>query len=154
MLPSQRSTALKAIRRFPVPRFGVDRTGATKSRSLEFFALDTSWHSAREFCSSPIANEFLGLEALKTVEMRLLRYSRAGLVKRRRRKRGYEYSISLLGEERLVYLWERLGYLNPSTATGAGDKEVMRSRLKIAVFLAKKHSEERSAQLRRHDIGA
>lgn len=137
-----------------MPRFEVDRTGATKARTLEFFALDQSWYSAKEFCTSPTANEFLGLEALKTVEMRLLRYARVGLLKRRTRERGYEYSISLLGEERLVYLWERLGYLNESAASTAGDREVLRSRLKLAAFLAGKHSDERSAKLRRLGLGA
>ena len=147
MLPSLSvcATALKSSRRFPVPRVDVDRTGATKSRTLEFFVLYTGWNSAREFCLSPVAGEPLGIEFTKSVEMRLLRYERAGLLRRRRRKRGYEYSISMRGEERLVFLWERLGLLNPGTATTVEDKEVMRSRLRIASFLAKKHANERRA---------
>jgi hypothetical protein len=82
------------------------------------------------------------------VNVRLLRYTRAGLLERRRtrkrtRKR-YEYEYMLLpkGLDRYIFKLKSRGLLNPTNAKTVDQKEMMLNRIAVVRLLLEKRKEE------------
>jgi hypothetical protein len=115
MLPwdiSQRCNPTQA-KRPSVPLVNLDRSGRVKADTLEFFATKPGWHSPSDLRVDPVLGAiYPRFPDNKSIQMRLMRYSRLGILKRRRAGRKYFYSITQAGKKRLVYFWEKLGYLD------------------------------------------
>ena len=60
------------------------------------------------------------------------RYHAQRLLDRRRRSREYEYAITTVGKERLVYLWDKLGYLDPWKPSTKLELKLVKLRLEVA----------------------
>ena len=133
-------------RKFPLSLSPEDpESNTTKRDTLEYFAYNQGWHSPRDLeeGGDPRLSSIRSPEESKAIQMRLLRYSRQGLLSRRRRNRGYEYAISMKGEDRLFYLCDKLG----ETSTKKGglppeEKEKMTNRLnlKLSILEARKRA--------------
>jgi hypothetical protein len=80
--------------------------------TLEYFLLNPGWSHTWTIRLSPeLSSVVMGEEESHAIQMRILRYSRQGLLERRKSSghRGFEYSITIKGEDRLFYLWEKMG---------------------------------------------
>jgi hypothetical protein len=94
---------------FPLPTF-VDRSGRIKQHTLESFLLHSGWHKPNELVDDPALGVMWEPAASsRKIQMRLTRYTRQGLLSRRKARRGYEYSLARGGENRLMYLWQKFG---------------------------------------------
>jgi hypothetical protein len=123
------------IQRYPIHWEPIDRTGSIKAGTLEFFIMNPGPHKALELYTAPLLASPIMQVGKKSIEVRLLQYYRAGLLRRRREKRAYLYSITTEGEARLMYLWERLGYLDPVKARSDDEKELVKQRVKVCISL-------------------
>jgi len=119
----------------------IDRSGQVKARTLEFFVINAGPHKAKELYSDPGVASPLVKEG-RSIEIRLLKYCRMGLLRRERDGRAYKYTITTEGEDRLRHLWDRLGYLNPILAGTEEDRDVLRKRLRTCIALTDKHLKE------------
>lgn len=98
-------------RRYSRPIIDVDRSGMIKLSTLQ--SLIFEWKSAKELGKNPLFLSNPYRSGWRCLSIRLLRYTREGLLQRRRVGRCYEYKISLKGEDRLCYLWDKFGSLSP-----------------------------------------
>jgi hypothetical protein len=96
-------------RKFPLSPKDAEEASAVKRDTLEYFAYIHGWHSPQELEEDPVLAGSQSPDKSRAIQMRLLRYSRQGLLSRRRAPRGYEYEITMKGEDRLFHLWEKLG---------------------------------------------
>ena len=124
-------------RQYPVFVEPIDKTGRTKARTLEFFLNHKGPHKAKELYSDPEVASPL-MKGGRCIEIRLLKYCRMGLLSREREGRAYRYSITTEGENRLRYLWDRLGYLTVGPSNSELEREVVRKRLKTCIALVDK----------------
>jgi hypothetical protein len=100
-----------------------------------------SWRSANDL----LEQSRLGIDPRyrsdKYLSMRLLRYYRAGLLKRRRHGKGYEYTLTHRGSDRLIFLWNKFNMLTPPPGwefrgeLGRLEKELADRRREFAVML-------------------
>jgi hypothetical protein len=118
----------------------VDRSGRVKADTLEFFLINPGCHSVKTLNSDPILCNPYTPEVDSYLQMRLLRYTRDGLLKRQKVSRRYKYIITERGEDRLFYLWKKLGYLNTDENLSQEEKMHVSDRLnmKISVLKARK----------------
>jgi hypothetical protein len=132
------------IRQYPIPLEDVDLSGRVKMETLEAVLLEQLSH---DWCTPKRLNEetILGANLYQSewrcISIRLLRYYRQGLLRRRRKGRTYEYQISEKGEDRLLYLWKKFKCLDPpigwefSGRLGRVHKELAEERRKLAISI-------------------
>jgi hypothetical protein len=114
----------------------LDRSGRVKADTLEFFATKPGWHSPSDLRVDPVLGAiYPRFPDNKSIQMRLMRYSRLGILKRRRAGRKYFYSITQAGKKRLVYFWEKLGYLDQANATTEKERNLFDARLEVAISI-------------------
>jgi hypothetical protein len=97
------------LRKYPVPNADVDLSGVVKEQTLEYFLLNPGWHRTVEIRRDSYLTDIVSPEESRAIQMRLVRYTRQGLLERRKRTNGFEYQISMKGEDRLFYLWDKFG---------------------------------------------
>jgi hypothetical protein len=137
-------------RRYPYPAYDVDRSGFVKLRTLEFFVLNESWHTPERFRREVALDKWEDMFPLSNaVEMRFLRYTRLGLLKRRRVGRQYEYAITTVGERRWIYMLKKRGLLEPEKAKTLGEKNLATMRREKVLELLKRHLANGEERLRR-----
>ena len=97
--------------RFPVPLKDSNAAGVAKRDTLEFFVFNPGWHKPVELDDDPVVGGLVSShdDGSRSSQMRLMRYSRQGLLARRKTPGGFEYEITMKGEDRLFYLWKKLG---------------------------------------------
>lgn len=101
--------------------------------TLEYFAYHPGWHASKQVEKDLMLGRLKMPEQSRAIQMRLLRYSRQGLLARRRVERGYEYRLTTKGENRLFYFWEKLPEPNDSKAS---DLEVQRFEQRLSLKLS------------------
>jgi hypothetical protein len=113
------------------PTFEVDLSGDIMMKTLEHFAFTRKWHTKEQFLRDPAVAEWENPTPGTRINVRLLRYTRAGLLSRRRNKlkHQYEYRLSPKGEDRYIYMLKDRGLLDPANAKSALEKETMLTRL-------------------------
>ncbi len=130
-------------RKFPVPSLPSRGFNESKMATLAYFAVTPGWHSQAQVKNDQLASDLERLfPRMKSVSMRLLRYTKQGLLMRRRGKRGYEYAITMRGEERLLHLWRSKGLLDPDEAKTEDERKVVSTRLRLERVLLERHSLE------------
>lgn len=135
--------------RYKVPVVDIDRSGTVKAQTLSYFSTYEGWYSAKELLKHPRLGRYLSkVPDDRAIQMRLLRYSKLGILERRKVSREYQYRITTAGEKRMLYLWEKLGYLDPSRANTDLQKKLMRLRLEIATSIRSKHVKDEEGRLR------
>ena len=93
-----------------MPRYPIssdEELGEAKIATLEYFARRPGWHAASVLKEDSQIGTIRFVEDSRAIQMRLLRYVRQGLLRRRRKHVGYEYTITMKGEDYLFYLWEK-----------------------------------------------
>ncbi len=136
----------KTERRYSFPYAKPDRSGKVAARTLEYFAIHPSSHTATDLLRDPVLGNMLAKDrGDKALRVRLLRYTRQGLFTRKWESGEYQYSITRSGEKRLIHLWERVGLLDPANAVSQPEKAEMDLRLQIVDSILK--SQEEEAQL-------
>jgi len=114
-----------------------------KLQTLEYFVLTPGWHSAEEVQNDSLASRWEGAAPeSRSVKMRLLRYSRMGLLAKTKVGRRWEYSVTTKGEERLLHLWRAGGLLDPHKANTNLDREEIATRLEVELILLDRHERE------------
>lgn len=130
-------------RKFPIPSLPASGFNESKMATLAYFAVTPGWHPQAQVKNDSLASN---LERLiprsKSVPMRLLRYTNQGLLMRRKGKRGYEYAITMRGEERLLHLWRSKGLLDPDKAKTEDEMNAVYTRLRLERFLLERYSLE------------
>lgn len=128
----------KTERRYPFPSFEPDRSGEVAALTLKYFVTHPTSHTATELTKDPILGNMLARDrGDRALRVRLLRYSRHGLLRRKRERGEYHYEITKFGENRLIYLWERAGLLDPAKADSDGAREEMKVRLELVRSILK-----------------
>jgi len=100
-------------RKFPVAQKDADPPGLAKKDTLEFFLINPGWHPPSDLKDDPVLGSLLPPEESRAIQMRLMRYVRQGILIRRKASRGFEYKLTLKGEDRVFYLWDKFGDTNP-----------------------------------------
>jgi len=109
------------------PTFEVDVSGTVMLNTLEYYAFVDGWSTKKQFLEDPIVagweNPLPGTRA----NVRFLRYTRAGLLSRRRTEAKYEFEYKLTpkGLDRYEWLLKSRGLLNPADALNDDEKERM-----------------------------
>lgn len=124
-------------KKYPFPTYEVDLSGGVMLNTLEHFAHTTRWHTKKQFLRDPMVADWEIPTPGKRVNVRLLRYTRAGLLSRRRREGRYEYEyrLSPKGEDRYIYILKSGGLLDPGNAKTPEEKELMLNRIAVAKLL-------------------
>lgn len=119
-------------------------------KTLEHFAFTREWHTKEQFLEDPTVAEWENPTPGTRVNVRLLRYTRAGLLSRRRneRKYQYEYRLSPKGEDRYIYMLKDRGLLNPANAKSMLEKETMLIRLAAVKLLRNLRKADLESELR------
>jgi hypothetical protein len=130
------------MRKFPLTRKDSEEEGAIKMDTLEYFVGFPGWHGPAELKDNPVLADSLLLKGSRAIQMRLLRYSKQGLLSRRRAPRGYEYMITMKGEDRLFYLWNKFGITDACRKLTSEESESMREllNLKLAILKSRKNA--------------
>lgn len=133
----------KKRRRYPIPRVKPDRSGRIAAETLQYFVAHPGPHTATEVLRDRVVGKRpLADGGEKGIRMNLLHYSRQGLLRRERKGREYRYQITKSGENRLIFLWDRMGLTDPSKAASIEAREEMRRRLAIVdSILAERENE-------------
>ena len=137
---SRNLTGRNGLRRYPYPpSYRVDRSGYVKLRTLESFVLGEPWQTCKSFLDDVTSEK---LESLfphtATVQMRFIRYTRAGLLERRRVGKEYEYGITVKGEKRWIFLAGKMGLLDPDKGNTPLEKSMAERRRSAAIGLLEK----------------
>lgn len=103
-----------------------------KLQTLEYFVVTPGWHSAEEVQNDSLASRWEGAAPeSRSVKMRLLRYSRMGLLAKTKVGRRWKYRVTTRGEERLLHLWRAGGLLDPHRASTSLEREEVATRLQV-----------------------
>jgi hypothetical protein len=129
-------------RKYPFPSYTVEPNEA-KLQTLEYFVLTPGWHSAEEVRNDSLASgwESAAPES-RSVKMRLLRYSRMGLLAKMKVGRKWEYSVTTRGEERLLHLWRAGGLLDPHKTNTNLEREEIATRLEVEQIVLDREERE------------
>jgi hypothetical protein len=136
------------VKKYPFPTFGVDLSGDIMLGTLEYFAYAGGWRTKKQFLEDFGVASWENPTPGTRVNVRLLRYTRAGLLERRRtrkktRKRyEYEYMLSPKGLDRYIFKLKSRGLLNPTNAKTVDQKEMMLNRIAVVRLLLEKRKEE------------
>ena len=110
------------MKRFPYPALFVDKTGRVKRDTLEYFLIHPGLHTPQELNADP----YLG-SADETreaaLQMRLLRYVAMGLLTREKVSRAWGYALTMRGEDRLLWLWDKFGVEEPPKDMTSEERE-------------------------------
>lgn len=140
--------AEKTERRYPFPYVKPDRSGRVAARTLEYFVSHPASHTATELLRDPVLGNMLAKDGGdKALRVRLLRYTRQGLFSREWESGEYQYRITRSGEKRLIYLWERIGLLDPAKADSEAARAEMDLRLQTVESILKSQEEESQDKL-------
>jgi hypothetical protein len=133
----------KTERRYPFPYVKSDRSGRVAAQTLEYFVQHPTSHAVTELLRDPILGNMLAKDrGDKALRVRLLRYTRQGLLSREWESGEYRYKITRPGENRLIHLWGRAGLLDPEKADSQAAKEEMKLRLETQLSILKSQEEE------------
>jgi hypothetical protein len=129
-------------RKFPLSLKDHEEASVVKRDTLEYFAYSHGWHTPQELEEDPLLAGPQSPNKSRAIQMRLLRYSRQGLLSRRRAPRGYEYEITMKGEDRLFYLWDMFGDSNANRELTPEETERMTKvlNLKLSILDARKRA--------------
>jgi uncharacterized protein YwgA len=117
----------------------VDHSGLVKLRTLEFFVMNEGWHTPEGFRSEVALDKWEDIFPYsKAVQMRFLRYTRLGLLERRKVGRKYEYEITVRGERRWIHMLRGQGLLEPEKAKTLEEKNLVSMRRERALELLKR----------------
>jgi hypothetical protein len=140
----------KRERRYPFPGFEPDRSGEVAALTLKYFVTHPTSHTATELTKDPILGNMLARDrGDRALRVRLLRYSRQGLLLRKRERREYHYEITKFGENRLIHLWERAGLLDPAKADSEVAREEMKVRLELVRSILKAQEKQLTEEIER-----
>ena len=95
-------------RRMPYGSRGPSRR--IKMHTLEDFEFNPGWRSPKQVAASMHLDDLLYRSKWRVLSIRLNRYFRQGLLERKPRSRGYEYSLTEKGEYRLLFFWRKFDY--------------------------------------------
>lgn len=133
---------------YPFPHVKPDRSGRVKMETLQYFDSHPGGRSATEMLRDPVLGaKVAGDGGDRALRMRLLRYSRDNLLRRRRKGGEYWYEITPSGEKRLIYLWEKNGQLSPDNATSLAAIDEMELKLARAKSILAAREEELSRRV-------
>jgi hypothetical protein len=136
-------------RKYPI-RMRPDLSGKVKMETLEAVLIEQTmndWCSPKKLYEESILGIKILFSEWRCISIRLLRYYRQGLLRRRRKCRGYEYQLSDRGERRLVYFYRKFNCLQPPPGwefngrLGELDKELAEQRGKLAIQILEAQSE-------------
>lgn len=132
------------------PTFEVDLSGDIMIKTLEHFAFTRKWHTKEQFLADPAVAEWENPTPGTRVNVRLLRYTRAGLLNRRRNEGRYEYEyrLSPKGVDRYIYMLKDRGLLNPANVKSALERETMLLRLAVVKLLRNQRKVDLESELR------
>ena len=138
-------------KKYPFPTYEVDLSGNIMLNTLEHFAHTLQWHTKKQFLRDPMVTDWENPTPGKRVNVRLLRYARAGLLSRRKREGRYEYEyrLSPKGEDRYIYMLKSRGLLNPNNAKTPEEKETVLNRIKLAKLLRMRQRRRLESELAR-----
>jgi hypothetical protein len=129
----------RKARKYPFSPFLTDLTGAVLLRTLEHFAFSGKWETKKQFLKDQAVTAWENPAPGTRINVRLMRYSRNGLLLRRRTNARYEYEYRLApkGFRRYVYLLNMKGLLNPGAVKDSDDKGRMLNRIMLIKLLAR-----------------
>jgi hypothetical protein len=129
-------------RKFPLSLRDSEESSTIKRDTLEYFAYSRGWHIPQELEEDPVLAGPQSPNKSRAIQMRLLRYSRQCLLSRRKAPRGYEYEITMKGEDRLFYLWDKLGDISANGELTPEEAERMTNvlNLKLLILDARKRA--------------
>ena len=140
-------------RRYPYPAYDADRTGLVRVSTLEFFVFNEGWHTAEELRSEILLEKWPALFPFsKAISIRFLRYTRSGLLERRRKGHHYGYAITMKGERRWIYLLRSRGLLDPQRAGTLEEKNLVSTRREAVETILEKHKANLEEKLRRISV--
>jgi hypothetical protein len=104
-------------RKFPFRYEKLDLSGKVKMDTLREilfweFGYDRGC-TARDLYEKTLLGVGAKVSEWRYISMRLLRYYRMGLLKRKKYFGEYQYTLSEKGENRLIYFWKRFDLLEP-----------------------------------------
>jgi len=140
-------------RKYPIPLMKIDRSGMIKLLTLETLIFE--WKSAKELLNDSIFETYIYLSDWRCLSMRLLRYYRQGLLQRKKVGHCYKYKLSIKGEDRLYYLWNKFNLLSPPPdwelkgRIGEIQYQLARARGKLAIQMLKDSLTKRIEQTQR-----
>jgi len=139
------------VKKYPFPTFEVDLSGDIMLNTLEHFAFTNEWNTKKQFLEDPVVAGWENPEPGTRVNVRLMRYTRAGLLQRRRSggKYEYEYRLSPKGLNRYVFMLKSRGLLDPSNAKTPEDKETMLNRIAVVKMLLAREVDRLKSKLSR-----
>lgn len=124
---------------YRVSRVPPDTSGRVKVDTLEFFVFHDGWHPINELLQDPVLAAPYSLDRnSRAIHVRLARYAHRGLLVRRWRSGEYEYAITTKGEDRIIYLWDKLGYTDTMRTLTEDEKQLMELRLEKTIEIARK----------------
>lgn len=124
---------------YRVSRVPPDATGRVKVDTLEFFVFHDGWHPIKELLQDPVlAAPYSQDRTSRAIHMRLARYAHRGLLVRRWTSGEYEYAITAKGEDRIIYLWEKLSYTDTMRTLTEVEKPLVERRLEKTIEIARK----------------
>jgi hypothetical protein len=137
------------IRRYPFPSYDPEQSSIVKLKSLEFFVFNEGWHTAEELREKVLFEKWQPIFPLsKAIPTRFLRYTRSGLLERRRRGHHYEYAITMKGEKRWIYFLRRRGLLEPEKAKTLEERNLVSTRREAVEATLEKHKASLEEKLR------
>ena len=143
----------KTERRYPFPNFEPDRSGEVAALTLEYFVTHPTSHTATELTKDPVLGNTLARDqGDRALRVRLLRYSRQGLLRRKRERGQYHYEVTRRGENRLIHLWERAELLDPAKADSEAAREEMKARLELVKSILKAQEKQLLEEIERKRI--
>ena len=140
-------------RKYPIPLMKIDRSGMIKLLTLENLIFE--WKSAKELLNDSIFETYIYLSDWRCISMRLIRYYRQGLLRRKKVGHCYKYKLSIKGEERLYYLWNKFNLLSAPPGwelmgrIGEIQYQLARARGKLAIQMLENSLTKRIEQTKR-----
>ncbi len=134
---------------YRVPWVRPDTSGRVKVNTLEFFVFHEGWYSARALMKDPsLADIYSADPNSRAIQMRLARYAHDGLLMRRWQSGEYAYAITGKGEDRVRYLWKKLGYTDTNRELNGVERLMVELRLQKSLEIVRKRKREQESVLR------
>jgi hypothetical protein len=138
-------------KKYSFPTFKVDLSGAIMLQTLEHFAFTSGWSTKKQFLEDPTVAAWENPTSGTRVNVRFLRYTRAGLLQRRRTggRYEYEYRLSSKGVDRYVFMLKSGHLLDPAFAKTPEDRDRMLNRLAVTKLLRRQQIIRLESQLQK-----
>jgi hypothetical protein len=106
-------------------------------KTVEHFAFNKGWITKKQFLADLGVATWENPRPGTRLNVRLMRYTRSGLLQRRRTKQRYEYEyrLSPKGLDRYIYLLTSRGLLDAVHARTNNEKESMLTRIRLCRLL-------------------